>query len=174
MCKTARRIWLRILSIACEKEVKVLDCAEWWHYYYLISFNCFPLFSAILTSLIKLILWPKFSTGKRQAEAMVHGGGKDHRVLLHFIKGEGFLFKDESQAHAEHPWLWRADKLLFMRSYVLTPHLPRKGDIKSKLQRGTNSHQSERSLLESLQIASSGKAVEKREPSYTIVGMYLA
>ena len=27
VCKTAHRIWLRILSIASEKELKVLDCA---------------------------------------------------------------------------------------------------------------------------------------------------
>ena len=35
----------------------------------------FSFVSAFLTSLIKLILWPKFSTGKRQAEDMVGGGG---------------------------------------------------------------------------------------------------
>ena len=39
------------------------------------------LFLHFLTSLIKLILWLKFFTDKRQAEDM---GGKDHRVLLRF------------------------------------------------------------------------------------------
>ena len=41
--KTAPTMWLRILSIAPEKELKVLDCAWWLHYYYLVSFDCFPL-----------------------------------------------------------------------------------------------------------------------------------
>ena len=41
--KTAPTVWLRILSIAPEKELKVLDCAWWLHYYYLVSFDCFPL-----------------------------------------------------------------------------------------------------------------------------------
>ena len=58
---------LRILSIALEKELKVLDYAFWlW---------LFSFVSAFLTSLIKLILWLKFSTGKRQAEDMGGGGG---------------------------------------------------------------------------------------------------
>ena len=46
----------------------------------------FSFVSAFLTSLIKPILWLKFSTGKRQAENMEGWGeaGKDHTVLLHF------------------------------------------------------------------------------------------
>ena len=43
----------------------------------------FPLFSHVLISPIKLILWLKFPTDKRQAEDM-GGSGKDHTVLLHF------------------------------------------------------------------------------------------
>ena len=76
---TAHRIQLRILSIALEEELKVLDFASWLNYYYLVSFDCFPLFLHFLTSLIKLILWLNFFSDKRQAEDM---GGKDHRVLL--------------------------------------------------------------------------------------------
>ena len=47
--------------------------------------------SALFTFLIKLILWLKFSTGKRQAEDMLRGGRgqggwwrKDHIILLQF------------------------------------------------------------------------------------------
>ena len=43
------------------------------HYYYLVSFDCFPLFLYVLNSPIKLIPWLKCSTGKRQAEDV--GGG---------------------------------------------------------------------------------------------------
>ena len=52
----------------------------------LLLFDCFPLFLHFLTSLMKLILWLKFFTDKRQAEDMggVGGGVKDHRVLLLF------------------------------------------------------------------------------------------
>ena len=51
----------------------------------------FSFVSAFLTSLIKLILWLKFSTGKRQAQDMLQGGrgrggcgDKDNMVLLWF------------------------------------------------------------------------------------------
>ena len=58
--------------------------------YYLVSFDCFPLFLPVLTSLIKRILWLSVSTDKRQVENM---GGKDHRVLLRFkmrpVVGQG-------------------------------------------------------------------------------------
>ena len=55
--KAAHRMRLRILSVALEKELKVLDFAHWVHYYYLVSFDCFPLFLYFLTSLVKFILW---------------------------------------------------------------------------------------------------------------------
>ena len=50
----------------------------------------FSVVSAFLTSLIKFILWLKFSTDKRKAEDMVGGGavGKGHRVLLRFNAGK--------------------------------------------------------------------------------------
>ena len=58
--------------------------------YYLVSFDCFPLFLPVLTSLIKRILWLSVSTDKRQVENM---GGKDYRVLLRFkmrlVMGQG-------------------------------------------------------------------------------------
>ena len=41
--KTAHRIWLRILSIALVKELKVFDYAKWVHHYYLVSTECFLL-----------------------------------------------------------------------------------------------------------------------------------
>ena len=47
----------------------------------LVFLDGFPLFLHFLTSLIKPILWLKFSTDKRQAEDM---RDKDHRVLLCF------------------------------------------------------------------------------------------
>ena len=40
------------------------------HYHYLVSFDCFSLFLHFLTSLIKLILWLKFFTDRRQGEDM--------------------------------------------------------------------------------------------------------
>lgn len=42
--KTAHGIWLRILSITLEKELKVLDYVQWLHYYYLVSFDGFLCF----------------------------------------------------------------------------------------------------------------------------------
>ena len=47
-------MWLRILSITLEKELKVLDCASLLNYYSLVLFDFFPLFLHFLTSLIKL------------------------------------------------------------------------------------------------------------------------
>ena len=73
--KTAHRIWLRILSIALEKELKVLP---WLCLMTTLLFSLLRLFSfvsAFLTFLIKLILWLKFSTGKgRQRTWSVAGG----------------------------------------------------------------------------------------------------
>ena len=44
-----------------------ITCSPWWetkgpwlNYYYLVSFDCFPLFLHFLTFLIKLIVWLKF------------------------------------------------------------------------------------------------------------------
>ena len=45
--------------------------------------DCLPLFSYVLISLIKLILWLKFSTGNRQAEDMGAGGDTQDLALLH-------------------------------------------------------------------------------------------
>ena len=63
-----------------EEELRVLGCAQWVHYYYLVSFDCFPLFMHVLTSLIILILWLKFS--HRQKAGRGHAGG--YRVLFCF------------------------------------------------------------------------------------------
>ena len=56
ICKTTHRIWLRILSVVLEKELKVLDFAYWLNYYYLVSFDYFSLFLHVLNSLIKVTL----------------------------------------------------------------------------------------------------------------------
>ena len=45
--------------------------------------DCLPLFLYVLISLIKLILWLKFSTGKRQAEDTGAGGDTQDLALLH-------------------------------------------------------------------------------------------
>ena len=46
------RIWLKILSIALEEELKVLGFVLWLNYYYFVLLDCFPLFLHFLTSLI--------------------------------------------------------------------------------------------------------------------------
>ena len=82
ICKTAHRIWLRILPIALEKEWKVLDFASWLNCHCLVSFDCFP---SLLHFLISLISWQSFSTGKRQIEDMGWGwGGEDHKCPAPF------------------------------------------------------------------------------------------
>ena len=67
--KTAHRMWLRILSITLEKELKssltVLNSCV------IIIQSPLALFLCFHISLIKLILWLKFSTGKRQVEDTV-------------------------------------------------------------------------------------------------------
>ena len=73
ICKTAHTMWLRVWSVALEKELKVPDGAYW-----LLLFSLLRLFSfvaAFLTSLIKLNLWQKFSMEKRQAGDTVGGQG---------------------------------------------------------------------------------------------------
>ena len=50
--KTAHRIWLRILAIALEKELKVLDFAPQLKGHYFVLFDCFPLLLHFLTSLV--------------------------------------------------------------------------------------------------------------------------
>ena len=83
--KTAHRIWLRILSTALEKELKVLDFMLNDHIIIwspLTVFFCF-----CVSSLIKLILWLNFSIDKRQAEDMVVVGvgttQQQHPALFH-------------------------------------------------------------------------------------------
>ena len=59
ICKTAHKMWLRILSVALEEELRVLDFSQWLNYHYLASFDCFPLLLSVLTSLIKLTFLAK-------------------------------------------------------------------------------------------------------------------
>ena len=67
--KTAYRRWLRIFSVALEKELEVLDFAYVLNY--LVFLDYFPLFLHFLTSLIKFILCLKFFEDRRQVEDMV-------------------------------------------------------------------------------------------------------
>ena len=87
--KTPPRIWLRILSIALEEKktqgpwlclmTTLLLLSLLWLFFFV---SVFP------TSLIKLILWVKFSTDKRQTEDISGDEGKDHKVLLYFTSNE--------------------------------------------------------------------------------------
>ena len=96
----------------------------------LLLFSLLRLFSFVsifLTSLIKLILWLKFSTGKRQTKDMVEGG-KGHRVLLCFnnIQPRCTLFPIWNQYVIPCPVLtvasWPAYR--FLRSQVRWSGIP--------------------------------------------------
>lgn len=50
------RIWLGILSVALEEELKALDFVLWLNYYFVLL-DWFPLFLHFLTALIKSALW---------------------------------------------------------------------------------------------------------------------
>ena len=71
--KIAHRIWLQILSIALEKELKVLDFAYCLIYYCFVLFDYFSLLLHFLTSLIKLILWLNFPQTKRRLRTWGQG-----------------------------------------------------------------------------------------------------
>ena len=73
-------IYKTVSGCGSEYSLQALRENEWPHCLLLTLFRLFSLVSAFLTSLTKLILWLKCSTGKRQAGAML--GGKDHMVLL--------------------------------------------------------------------------------------------
>ena len=60
----------------------------------------FSFVSAFLISLIKLILWWKFSTGQRQAENKVERGGKEHAAL----PLPGPAVGQEERLGAGRPW----------------------------------------------------------------------
>ena len=50
-------MWLRVLSIALEEELKVLDFVSWLNYYYFVPLDCFLLFLYLFkTPLIKFFL----------------------------------------------------------------------------------------------------------------------
>ena len=53
------RVWLRMLSMALEEELKVLDFVWRFDYCYFVLLNCFYLFQHFLTSLITFALWAK-------------------------------------------------------------------------------------------------------------------
>ena len=72
ICKTAHKVWFRILSIGLEKELKVLDFAYSLNQSCFVLFDCFYLLLHFLISLIKLILWLKFF--HKQKAGREHGG----------------------------------------------------------------------------------------------------
>ena len=91
MYKTAHRIWLQILFIALEKELKVLDFTYCLIYYCFVLFD-FSLLLHFLTSLIKLTLWLR---EKRQAADRGVEGKRPSAPLLHCRKP---LTKPQSRA----------------------------------------------------------------------------
>ena len=72
-------MWLRILSTAFEKELKILDFAYRLNYYCFVLFDCFSLLLHFLSSLIKRVLCLTFFHRWKAS------WGKDRSVLLHFI-----------------------------------------------------------------------------------------
>ena len=64
-----------------KEELGVFDFIKWLNDYYLVSFNCFPLFLHLLISLIELIIWLKFF---HRQKARVRTWGEIHRVWLCF------------------------------------------------------------------------------------------
>ena len=103
-------MWLRILSIAREKELKVLDYPQWLHYYYLVSlavFFCFRIshFSDKTYSLTKI-----FHGQKAGRRCGVGWAGKDHRVLLCFIRSWGYR---EIETFVHHTWNKHVMQLTF-------------------------------------------------------------
>ena len=73
-------MWLRILSTALEKELKVLDYAYWLHYCYLVSLDCFPLFQPF--SLLWLNWFFDYSFPQAKGRQRTWSGGQDHTPLL--------------------------------------------------------------------------------------------
>ena len=72
MYKTAHRIWLQILFIALEKELKVLDFTYCLIYYCFVLFD-FSLLLHFLTSLIKLIPWLNIPQTKKRLRTWSQG-----------------------------------------------------------------------------------------------------
>ena len=83
-------MWLRILSVALEKELKVLDYAYWLNCSCFVLSDWFSLLWHFLVPSFKLILWVKFFFFFHRQKAgrghSVCGGDrcKDHSVPLHF------------------------------------------------------------------------------------------
>ena len=100
-------IWLRILSIALEKELKAFNFAYWLNYYCFVLFDCFPLLLYFLISLIKLILWLKCFY--RQKTGGGHWGGEfgpKGPALFHY-------FVTIQQIHPKHSPVGPQSLLMF-------------------------------------------------------------
>ena len=63
-------MWLRVVSVALEKELKVLDFTYCLIYYCFVLFDCFSLLLHFLTSLIKLIPWLNIPQTKKKVKDM--------------------------------------------------------------------------------------------------------
>ena len=75
------RIWFRILFVALEEELKVIDFVLWLNYYYFILFACFPLFLHFITYLINLPFGTQGGPGRpkllNKQECRALGEGRD-------------------------------------------------------------------------------------------------
>ena len=78
------RIWFRILFIALEEELKVIDFVLWLNYYYFTLFACFLLFLHFITYLINLLFGTQGRPGRptlfNKQEGRALGEGRDAMV----------------------------------------------------------------------------------------------
>ena len=78
------RIWFRILFIALEEELKVIDFVLWLNYYYFTLFACFPLFLHFITYLINLLFGTQGRPGRptlfNKQEGRARGEGREAMI----------------------------------------------------------------------------------------------
>ena len=85
--KTGHRLWLRILSIALEKELKVLDFLQWLNCYYCVLFDCFPFHSAFFSLLWLNLPFATQGRSRRLKFFYRHEAGRGH-------DGRGLFWED--------------------------------------------------------------------------------
>ena len=97
-CKTAQGTWLRILSIAFEEELKVLDFVSWLNYYYLVLFDCVPFFLCFPHVSDYLYSWTKVFLQKTDRQRTWAGWepgavlGRPHRLLLGYRRTQDIFW----------------------------------------------------------------------------------
>lgn len=111
------RIWLQILPIVLDEELKVLDFILWLKYYFVLL-GCFPC-SCTFSSLIKFAIWNSGKAYKAKAFLQTRGGstrglspGRAYKVLLlshhdcpqNCLFNTSFLF-NKSSAVDKHNYL---------------------------------------------------------------------